>query len=127
VELAADTAKIRQRLAAKSVSLNEAERSEESAHAKARHEAREREERAAYATAPVTYEVTLENISSPELPPSATAVGGVGKIPKSMSGKSDSDDSDGTAMNPSHADRLVLDEGLQILADFVGRLALHGA
>jgi carboxyl-terminal processing protease len=127
VELAADTAQVRQKLAAKSVSLNEAERSEESAHAKARHEAREREERAAHATAPMTYEVTLENVSSPGLPPATTVVEVAGKISPSTKGTSDGNDPDETAMNPSHADRLVLDEGLQILADYVGRLALHGS
>src|SRR4029077_16202080 len=67
--LAEDVARLKKRLAAKSVSLNEAERRRELAQSKARQEEYERDARARQASRPATYEITLQNVSTQGLPP----------------------------------------------------------
>jgi carboxyl-terminal processing protease len=101
--LAGDVARIRQTLATKSVSLNEAERRRELAQDKARHAEREQEERALRPTRPTTYAITLENASSPGLPPPIVRTTPVDKA--------------------SSADDITLDEAERVLSDYVGLLS----
>ncbi|MEO6418848.1 MAG: carboxy terminal-processing peptidase, partial [Polyangiaceae bacterium] len=64
-----DIARARKNIAAKSISLNEADRRRELAEDKARHEEREGEHRSRHVSQPATYEVTLKNASAPGLTP----------------------------------------------------------
>ena len=110
--LEADMARLRRSEDAKSVSLNEAERRLELAQAKAR---REDEAGAVETVRPPTYEITLENLASPGLPPRHVfaAVAAAHPAPAGP----DEDDA-----KSSPADDVVLNEGVRILQDYVALL-----
>ena len=66
--LEGDVTRIHRELASKSISLNEAERRGKMAEEESRHAERQQETIALAASAPRTYEITLENVDSPGLP-----------------------------------------------------------
>jgi carboxyl-terminal processing protease len=115
-DLAGDIARLRQSLTTKSVSLNEADRRRDLAQDKARHEKREEED--LRASRPMTYAITLENASSPGLPP-----------PVVWTRDSDSRSSalasptrnrlDDSPNGQSPANDITLDEAERILADYL--------
>ena len=118
-----DIARVRETLVTKSVSLNEAERRAELAQDKARHAERERQERDLGASArPTTYAITLENVSSPGLPPPVAATAA-----KDTTVHPSPTDVDDLATGQSSADDVVLTEAERILADYVTLLTHHGA
>jgi carboxyl-terminal processing protease len=121
--LAGDIARIRQTMASKSVSLNEAERRAELAQDKARHEERERQDRALRTTFPTTYAITLENVSSPGLPPPFVAT--IDKAPSTVHSPT-TDDVDDTMRGGSSTDDVPLNEAERILVDYVGLLSQSG-
>jgi carboxyl-terminal processing protease len=117
-----DLARLRRSVASKSVSLNEAERRQELAQAKARHEEREQTDRAARADRPTTYAITLANASSPGLPPPDVAGSGP-ESPPDAGASPAVENLD--APSPDHpADDVLLREALHITADYAG--LLHG-
>ncbi len=122
-------------VADKAVSLNEAERKEEVAQAKARRERRKQEEKALQASRPRTYEITLKNAAKPGLPAPMPVAGGKTAStavpppnkPKPNDTDKDKDkdkDDEGDDAVPgvSAASDIILDESLQVLADYVGLL-----
>ncbi len=126
-ELGEDVARLHKNLATKSVSLNEAERRQEIAQAKARHAEREREDRAARAARPTTYEITLENAGAPGLPaPLADHTTPDKTSPAGASPPVDPLDDDRSAPGKSGND-ILLNESTQILADYVNLLPSNGA
>jgi hypothetical protein len=120
--LAGDVARLKRSLETKAISLNEAERRQEQARDKARHDDRERADQALRATRPNTYEITLENASSPGLPPPVVFASDAGKASPAV-GTSTADDVDELTSGRSAADDIILDETLGILADYVKLLA----
>ena len=120
--LAGDIARLKRSLETKAISLNEAERRQEQARDKARHDDRERADQALRATRPNTYEITLENASSPGLPPPVVFASDAGKASPAV-GTSTADDVDELTSGQSAADDIILDETLGILADYVKLLA----
>jgi carboxyl-terminal processing protease len=115
-ELAGDVARLKKSMAAKTVSLNEAERREELEQAKARLAEREREERNLCASRPAVHEIALEQASRPGLPPptpcKAVAPPGAASAP-------DTRPIDEFSPGGSSEDAIVLGEGERILADYV--------
>jgi carboxyl-terminal processing protease len=120
-ELAVDIARLKEKVAAKSVSLNEPKRREELANDKARREERARAERALRTAQPTAYEITLANASAPGLPPPMVA-----KPPKrkdtTPAGDSAQPDADDVSADQSRADTTIVNESLRILADYVDML-----
>jgi carboxyl-terminal processing protease len=121
-ELIADVARVKQNMAKKSVSLNEAERRKDLQEGKARRAQREQERRAHRASMPTTYELTVESATAPKLPapmkftePKPAPDGGA---PADAP-----DDLDEETPNKSPADDLLLNETVKILQDYVGQLA----
>jgi len=121
-ELVADVARVKQNMAKKSVSLNEAERRKELQEGKTRRAQREQERRAHRASMPTTYELTVEAASAPKLPapmkftdPKAAPDGGA--PPEAP------DELDEETPNRSPADDLLLNEAVRILQDYVGQLS----
>ena len=117
--------RFRKSSALKSVSLNEAQRRQELAEAKARHEEREREDRILHTKGPTTYEITLENASSPGLPPPDAFERdrqGASREPPAAA----VDNLDDPASGPV-SDDVLLNETVRILADYVALLRGHGA
>src|SRR3569623_1341520 len=121
-ELIADVARVKQNMAKKSVSLNEAERRKDLQEGKARRAQREQERRAHRASMPTTYELTVERATAPKLPapmkftePKPAPDGGA---PADAP-----DDLDEETPNKSPADDLLLNETGKILQDYVGQLA----
>lgn len=118
IHQAKDVARLREDLAKKAVSLNEAERRQELLQTKAQQSERERQRAARPDERPISYEITVENAASPGLPkPLATTEQERLPGPASASqgrGNPDSpeDDSD------SERD-IVLDETVRILTDYV--------
>jgi carboxyl-terminal processing protease len=110
--LQADMARLRKSEDTKSVSLNEAERRLELAQGKAR---RKDEARAMETVSPRTYEITLENLSLPGLPPRHVFPVAAAAHPATVG--PDEDDAES-----SPADDVVLNEGVRILQDYVGLL-----
>jgi carboxyl-terminal processing protease len=117
-DLADDMGRLRKSQATKSVSLNEAERRQELAQHKARHEEREREGRTRDAARSTTYEITLKNASLPGLPPPAAFSRASAAVPGSAT-----DDPDEASTRRSPADDIILNESLRILADYAELLA----
>jgi len=97
-----DVVRLKQKLAAKSLSLNEAERRQEIAEAKTRDEARAVELAALDATQPVRREITLESLDP-------------GGSPTAASNES-------SAKRAARGDA-ILHEGVRILADYTGLVA----
>ena len=112
-EMVDDVARLKKSLVAKSVSLNEAQRRKEMAESKARETALASDERALQASGPTTYEITLKNASSPGLPAPLTAT---------VKTDSSAKEADGEAKIRSTTDDIILNEGVQILADYVNAL-----
>jgi carboxyl-terminal processing protease len=111
-----DVDRLTKSLASKSISLNEADRRRELATEKARRAEHERAARASASAKPTAYDITLENVDAPGLPApvkSAARVAAAG----AASSKADGSLMDG----PADAD-VLLDEGEQILADYIGLL-----
>ena len=111
-DLASDAVRLKQRLATKSVSLNEADRRRELAD-EARNAEQERADRA-LAPAPTTYPITLANASSPGLP---AATSPEDPSPKSPTKGDQPDQRDRT--HGGSADDIILSEAERILADYV--------
>jgi carboxyl-terminal processing protease len=134
--LAEEIARLKKDLADKTVSLNEAERRKEMAEAKARREQREKASKALQADRPVTYKITVKSASTPGLPAPVAAVekgsGDAAGAPLAASNKSGKkpqtirthpvDGPAGTATKNTPVDDILLDEGVQILSDYVGLL-----
>ena len=113
--LVGDVARLKKSLVSKSVSLNEAQRRQEMADAKVRETELASEERALRATGPTTYEITLKNASLPGLPPPVAPVAVTNNAPAK-------DVEDSEAKIRSTTDDIILNEGVQILADYVSVL-----
>ena len=115
--LAGDIARVRDSVATKSVSLNEAERRKQLAEDEARHEAREREDRLLRASRPTTYAITVENASSPGLPAPIAAP------PEAAKARHADDLQTPEAIvageTRSSEEDITLDEAERILADFI--------
>ena len=122
---AVDIARIRQTLATKSVSLNEAERRVELAQDKKRHDEREREDRVLQASMNTTYAITLENASSPGLPPPVVQTYEPDKVPSTV--RSPATDVDDLTSGRSGSNDILLSEAERILVDYVGLLSRPGA
>ena len=115
-DLADDVAKLRKNLLSKSVSLNEAERRQEMAQAKLGQAALARDGRALQAARPATYEITLQNVAAPGLPPplaptTAKTRGALGAGGASAPAEEE--------RAPAAADDIILNESIQILADYM--------
>jgi carboxyl-terminal processing protease len=120
--LAGDIGRLRETVANKSISLNEASRSQMLAADKARGEQAKREEQSAHALQPATYEVTPENAGSPGL--------SLAKVSATQTSRNPHDPSSGVAVEPASdapANDVVLKETEQILSDYVGLLHHAGA
>jgi carboxyl-terminal processing protease len=121
--LALDIAQVKKTMATKSVSLNEAERRQELAHGKARHETRLRDDREFLARSPTTYVITLKNASRPGLP-TPTTFASERKKPSSAAVSPATGGRNHVAEDGA-PDALILDEGERILADYVDLLGRH--
>ena len=111
-----DVARLRETIASKSLSLNAAERQQEVAEAKARHDAREQELADVRAAEPVSYPITLKNVSSPGLPRADEHTDQHKPAP------ADPDAQDGPSVQEL-ADELILNESEQILADYTDQVS----
>jgi hypothetical protein len=121
--IANDIARTRQRLATKSVSLNEADRREELAQGAAQRKDRDRERHARRVAKPVTYEITLETASRPGLPSPLTPT----HDPREPTAASPSP-RDLEEPSPKRAgDDVILNEGERILLDYVDLQRGHDA
>ncbi len=108
-------ARMKQDLATKSVSLNEAERRADATKAKALEQRLEAERRKLEARQPPSHAITLANASLPGLPPPAK----VRRAKTTPSVQAPDEETDGPAQTA--ADALVLEESQRILADYVRR------
>jgi carboxyl-terminal processing protease len=106
--------------ATKTLSLNEAERRKEMAEAKARRELREKEAKSLRASAPTTYEITLKNSANAGLPAPVAIDGKTAQNTQKEKGKKDGGDGLGGKRSP--LEEIILQESVQILADYVGLL-----
>jgi carboxyl-terminal processing protease len=115
-DVKADMDRIAHVMATKTVSLNEDERRKELASAKTREKERETEDRAALAAEPPTYDLTLQDVARPGLPPRVI----FGAPAASPLAPSNPDDPRGLTPDATRkgAD-VTLDETLRILADYV--------
>jgi carboxyl-terminal processing protease len=107
--LAEDVARIKQRMDTKSVSLNEAERREELNANRTRRQQREKQLSTLQGTEPTSYELTLKNVAAPQLTPY--------HAPKTPSGPANSESNDRPSVQ-NLAREIILNEGIQILADY---------
>ena len=108
-----DIARLKERLAAKTLSLNEAERRRENAATKAREEARERERAARHESRSASYEITLKNADTPGLPaPAAIATSPAKPLIGPIEGTEEAE-----AITPQSDP--ILRESERILADYV--------
>jgi carboxyl-terminal processing protease len=109
-----DIARMKQNVEGKTVSLNEAERRKELAQAKARKKEREQETASLLKDQPTTYKITLKNVAVAGLPAASSAKDDSDR--QERAGRVD-DSNDGPAVQEL-ADRLILDEGVKIVADY---------
>jgi carboxyl-terminal processing protease len=125
VYLAEDIARLRKNLADKTISLNEAQRRQELAEAKARQAEREKERATRKTQKPTTYEITLKNVAAPGLPPplSATPAQPAAKPPAKSAAHAPGDASDPTS--PASGDDIILNEAEYILADYLDLERAH--
>jgi carboxyl-terminal processing protease len=140
---AEDIARLQKSVATKTVSLNEAERRQELARAKARESERQRERAARQAARPTTYEITLANagakgLPAPAAPPTAAPAGaappgaappgaappGAGDAKRAPSGVVAPGPAESGSNGSPTAEDVLLNETVQILADYVGLLPL---
>lgn len=117
-DLQAQIARYGERLAAKSISLNEAQRRAQLAKDEEARATLDRDERADAPTEPRSSPVTLEDASSPRTP-AASAVGRA--VPFAVGSSSRSPQAPANA--PPGPNDLVLDEAERILGDYVDMLA----
>jgi carboxyl-terminal processing protease len=112
--LAEDMARLKKTSATKSVSLNEAERREQLTEA--RQKLRDDAARSMLSLGTRAYEITLRNASAPGLPPPEpfVAPSGTSIAPR--------DEADELSAGSSRREDLTLNEGVRILADYVGLL-----
>jgi F0F1-type ATP synthase epsilon subunit len=113
--LADDVARVKTNIAAKTISLHEASRRQELEETKTRRSEREKELTALRAAQPKTYEITLKNAATAGLPP---ATPGIDK-PEPGAAQSDSNDA---PVFQDFAQNIILNEGVQVLADYTERL-----
>jgi carboxyl-terminal processing protease len=113
VYLAQDIARLRKSLATKTVSLNEAERRQELAAAKARQAERAKERATRQTPRPPTYEITLKNAALPGLPPPQSP-----STPSPKSAAHGSGDAP-EPTSPTSGEDIILSEAQRILADYV--------
>lgn len=118
--LRAEIARLKEKLATKAVSLNEAVRRQELARIEERKKEYEMAIKALHAPTPVTYEITLENAALPGLPPPSTATG------NGAAAQTEEDDPERTLENNSAQPDIILRETERILADYAA-LSGHGA
>ena len=117
-----DIAQLKQRLAAKTVSLNEADRRQEKAEAKAREEVRKQERAARKDSQPASYDITLKNANIPGLPaPASTLSSPVAKLPAPVTDEADEPQASNPQSDP------ILRESERILADYVGMVQRHSS
>ncbi len=119
-ELVDDVARLKKSLISKSVSLNEAQRRQEMAESKVREAELASEERALRATGRTTYEITLKNASLPGLP--APLAAAKDTPAKDAPAKDGDKAGESEAKIRSATDDIILNEGVQILADYVNVL-----
>jgi carboxyl-terminal processing protease len=112
-----DIAQLKERLATKTVSLNEAARREEMAAAKTREAARNRERAARHERPPTRYEITLGIADTPGLPAPATPL----TPPVAKASESPADETEEAEARIPQSDP-VLRESERILADYVAML-----
>ena len=112
-----DVARLKKSLASKSISLNEAQRRQEMAESKLRESELASEQRALRAKGPTSYEITLKNAALPGLPPPVAPV-----APLAVTDKAPAKDEDSDAKIRTTTDDLILNEGVEILADYVNAL-----
>jgi carboxyl-terminal processing protease len=120
--LADDIAKLKKRLASKSVSLNEAERRQEVVRSKNRETELVNDERALRGTGPTTYEITLKTALFPGLP-LPLALTKKAETTGAGHASSTGDDRGIEAKDRSTTDDIILNESVRILADYVKLLA----
>jgi carboxyl-terminal processing protease len=113
-----DIARAKKSMAAKSISLNEADRRRELAEDKARRALRESEHRALHVSQPTTYEITLKNANAPGLPPptALTNAAGTSDAPASTT-------DDLAKTHERRSDDILLNESERVLSDYVDLLA----
>jgi len=112
-----EIALIKKSLADKTISLNEADRRKELAQSKARKEQREQEAKALKGTRPTTYEITLKNSATAGLPAPTFVAGG--KTAQVTPPKGKGEDADGGQLGRGPMDEIILNESVQILADYI--------
>jgi hypothetical protein len=119
-----DIARLKQRLATKSVSMNEAERRNEMAQAKVRQAEFDKETLALRSTAPATYEITLKNATIRGLPSPLAASDSPVALHARKSAKV-KDDLTLAASDRSPSQDIILTETEHVLADYVALLGQH--
>jgi carboxyl-terminal processing protease len=117
VYLREDIAQLKNRLATKTVALNEANRRQEKEEARSREETRKHERAARKESQPTTYEITLKNADTPGLPAPATTI----SPPAAKLSGSPADETEGAEASVPQSDP-VLRESERILADYVAMM-----
>ncbi len=126
-DFAADVARLKKTEATKAVSLNEAERRQKLAEADERRRVRESDREMMQSKMPRTYAITLDNASSPGLPPPVTVKDRKGVAATTSSSLEPADLDESTPEHP-YVDDIVLNETVDILADYTNMMnAPNGA
>lgn len=121
-----DVALIKNNLATKTVSLNEAERRKEIARAKAVQAGLDKESLALEETMPRTYNITLENALLPGLPPPMTFTNAIAALsPGNPASGNDASNMSPAAGSPTRD--IILTETEHILADYAALLGRSDA
>ena len=115
--LEADVTRLKTSMATKAVSLNEAQRRREIEEVKARHAERDRADRMVHATPFIAYPITLENASSPGLPPPAANKDD--KVSPAAARSRKMDDLDDASDGHPPGGDITLNESVRILGDYV--------
>jgi carboxyl-terminal processing protease len=115
--LGEDIAQFKKSQATKTVSMNEANRRQEKAEARAREEVRKQERVARKESQPTTYDITLKNADTPGLPAPANTV----SSPVAKLSATPADETEEVEASVPQSDP-VLRESEQILADYVAML-----
>jgi carboxyl-terminal processing protease len=119
--LADDVVRLKKSVAAKAVSLNEADRRQELAEAKARRSEREGEIATLHAAQPTTYDVTLKNASAPGLTRSVAKDRAAKERARHSS--TTPDESNDSPSVQGLAQDIILNESMQVLADYAELLS----
>ncbi len=121
-QLGQDIVRVKKDITSKSVSLNEAERRQELAQAKARKEERDKALAALRAAQPTTYEITLKNADAPGLPPAMSFTKDGKDVKDAKDAKATKDAGAGEVNDAASvqgvADDITLSEGVRVLADY---------